>query len=105
MPVLRECCRTPWLADGRIEIRVSPGFTVELPNARELRGAEREQARAAKVLEGTQRSIAVLEQTVRDSPDQWLWVHRRWRDEDLVRESGVAMSENATASTKVAGES
>jgi KDO2-lipid IV(A) lauroyltransferase len=31
------------------------------------------------VLEDTQRIHAVLEQAIREHPDQWLWIHRRWK--------------------------
>ncbi len=27
----------------------------------------------------TQRIHAVLEQVIREYPDQWLWIHRRWK--------------------------
>ena len=35
--------------------------------------------RAADTLEGTRRCTAVLESWIRRYPDQWLWVHRRWK--------------------------
>lgn len=31
------------------------------------------------ILENTARFTAVIEETVRQFPDQWLWVHRRWK--------------------------
>ena len=31
------------------------------------------------VLEDTQRLHAVLESVIRQYPDQWLWIHRRWK--------------------------
>jgi Kdo2-lipid IVA lauroyltransferase/acyltransferase len=31
------------------------------------------------VLEDTQRVHSVLEQVIREYPDQWLWIHRRWK--------------------------
>jgi len=34
---------------------------------------------ARDVLENTRRFNAVLENTVRQYPDQWLWIHRRWK--------------------------
>ncbi|SPE24165.1 Lipid A biosynthesis acyltransferase [Candidatus Sulfotelmatomonas gaucii] len=33
----------------------------------------------ADILEGTQRCTAVLESWIRRYPDQWLWIHRRWK--------------------------
>jgi KDO2-lipid IV(A) lauroyltransferase len=35
--------------------------------------------RAADILEGTRRSTAVIESWIRRYPDQWLWIHRRWK--------------------------
>jgi KDO2-lipid IV(A) lauroyltransferase len=35
--------------------------------------------RAADTLEGTRRCTAILESWIRRYPDQWLWVHRRWK--------------------------
>ena len=34
---------------------------------------------AADILEGTRRCTATIESWVRRYPDQWLWVHRRWK--------------------------
>ena len=34
---------------------------------------------AADILEGTQRLTAVIEEWIRRYPDQWLWIHRRWK--------------------------
>jgi KDO2-lipid IV(A) lauroyltransferase len=34
---------------------------------------------AADILENTQRFTNVIEAIVRRAPDQWLWVHRRWK--------------------------
>jgi len=34
---------------------------------------------AADILEGTRRCTAVLETWIRRYPDQWLWIHRRWK--------------------------
>jgi KDO2-lipid IV(A) lauroyltransferase len=35
--------------------------------------------KAADILEGTRRCTAVLEEWIRRYPDQWLWIHRRWK--------------------------
>jgi KDO2-lipid IV(A) lauroyltransferase len=35
---------------------------------------------ADPVTEFTQRCTDVLEMYVRRDPDQWLWMHRRWRE-------------------------
>ena len=34
---------------------------------------------AANIRHNTQRYTAMLEQLIQEHPDQWLWVHRRWR--------------------------
>ncbi len=34
---------------------------------------------AADILEGTQRCTRVVESWVRRYPEQWLWIHRRWK--------------------------
>ncbi|MGO8759147.1 MAG: lysophospholipid acyltransferase family protein [Terracidiphilus sp.] len=34
---------------------------------------------AADILEGTRRSTAEIETWIRRYPDQWLWIHRRWK--------------------------
>jgi KDO2-lipid IV(A) lauroyltransferase len=33
----------------------------------------------ADVLANTARCTAVIEEYIRQYPDQWLWVHRRWK--------------------------
>jgi KDO2-lipid IV(A) lauroyltransferase len=39
----------------------------------------RTEDRAADILEGTQACTAVIESWIRRYPDQWLWIHRRWK--------------------------
>ncbi len=63
--------RRPFLADGRIEARVSPSWSVP-------KSGDREEA----ILEGTRRVVWELEKIMRAEPDQWLWLHRRWREKD-----------------------
>ena len=65
---------------------VLPGFMFWEPAERRyvLRfGAEIEmphtEDRAADILEGTRRCTAVIESWIRRYPDQWLWIHRRWK--------------------------
>ena len=65
---------------------VLPGFMLWEPDERRyvLRfGAEVEIPQtenvAADILEGTERSTSVMESWIRRYPDQWLWIHRRWK--------------------------
>ena len=48
------------------------------------------------VREFTQRCTDVLEMYVRRHPDLWLWMHRRWRDQDPgsgIRDSGSGIED------------
>ncbi len=67
--------RKPWLKDGRILATVFPGWNLENPG----KDAEK---REETVLEGTRRVAGELEKIISAHPDQWLWLHRRWRKED-----------------------
>jgi KDO2-lipid IV(A) lauroyltransferase len=42
-------------------------------------GGETEGAADADVLENTQRYTAVIERRVRERPDHWIWIHKRWK--------------------------
>ena len=58
-----------WESDERrYVLRFGP--EVEMPHTDDV---------AADILEGTQRCTSVLESWVRRYPDQWLWIHRRWK--------------------------
>jgi len=46
------------------------GEEIEIPHTDDV---------AADILEGTQRCTAVIETWIRRYPDQWLWIHRRWK--------------------------
>jgi KDO2-lipid IV(A) lauroyltransferase len=46
------------------------GPEVEIPHTDDV---------AADILEGTQRCTHAIEQWIRRYPDQWLWIHRRWK--------------------------
>ncbi|HEX8235923.1 MAG TPA: lysophospholipid acyltransferase family protein [Abditibacteriaceae bacterium] len=72
--------REPWLSDGRIIAQFAP--PLQLKQDAERRGLSREEA----VREGTQRVIGELEKIIRAHPDQWWWLHRRWREADAKRE-------------------
>ncbi len=55
-------------AEGKYVLRFGP--EVEIPRTGDA---------AADILEGTRRCTAVLEEWIRRYPDQWLWIHRRWK--------------------------
>jgi KDO2-lipid IV(A) lauroyltransferase len=71
--------REPWLSDGRIMARVFPAFQIEKDEDRHS-AAER----------GTRRVLDELEKVITAHPDQWLWMHRRWRVEDGVAFKNVS---------------
>ena len=55
-------------AEHRYVLRFGP--EIEIPRTAD---------RAADILEGTRRATAVIESWIRRYPDQWLWIHRRWK--------------------------
>jgi KDO2-lipid IV(A) lauroyltransferase len=46
------------------------GSQIEIPHTSDVAG---------DIREGTRRCTAALEQWIRRYPDQWLWIHRRWK--------------------------
>ncbi len=74
--------REPWLADGRIVACVFPGFHLEKSSLEKSRSKADD--RETAVIEGTRRVVHELETIIRAHPDQWLWMHRRWRKADGV---------------------
>lgn len=65
--------REPWITDGRVVIKTSPGLYLH---------HHQYESRDAAVLAGTLFIQEKIEDIVRQYPDQWLWMHRRWRPED-----------------------
>jgi len=83
----RPACTTDGLALLALhtEAPVLPGYMVRLPGGRYrlVIGPEVEIVRTgdktADVLVNTRRFTQVIEETVRRYPDQWLWIHQRWK--------------------------
>ena len=67
--------RRPWLRRGRIDVVIRPSWYVTHTG----RDAA---SRDAAVEASTIRGITELEHIMTAYPDQWLWLHRRWRAED-----------------------
>ena len=61
-------CRTELLADGRYRLTYAP--MVEWAPSGD---------RTADITCLTQRLTAQIEEWVRETPEQWLWMHRRWK--------------------------
>ncbi len=54
--------------EKRYVLRFGP--EIEIPHTSDV---------SADILEGTQRCTKAIERWVRRYPDQWLWIHRRWK--------------------------
>jgi KDO2-lipid IV(A) lauroyltransferase len=46
------------------------GPEIEIPKSEDV---------SADILAGTQTATAAIESWIRRYPDQWLWIHRRWK--------------------------
>lgn len=51
---------------------------------------------AADVVANTQRFMEIVEAHVRKYPDQWLWVHRRWRERPTGEEASIYDARSTT---------
>jgi KDO2-lipid IV(A) lauroyltransferase len=83
----RKACTTDGIALLALHTGapVLPGFLIRQPDGRyrikflaeveTIRSGNRRQ----DVLTNTQRYNAILEEQVRQYPDQWLWIHHRWK--------------------------
>jgi KDO2-lipid IV(A) lauroyltransferase len=66
-------------ADGRHRILILP--PVEFSHGRDVK---------ADVITNTARCTAIIERMVRQYPEQWLWMHRRWKTQPPVASSAGA---------------
>jgi KDO2-lipid IV(A) lauroyltransferase len=64
--------------DGRIVVRVEPPVAIEPTSDRD-----------ADVLRVTAECTAVVERWVRRHPEQWLWMHRRWKTRPPAETDGA----------------
>ncbi len=55
--------------DGKYSLRIEPPFSLEVSGNREQ-----------DIRENTARLTGIIESYVRRYPEQWTWIHRRWRD-------------------------
>jgi Kdo2-lipid IVA lauroyltransferase/acyltransferase len=76
------------------DCRIHGTRVVRLPNRR-FRAELSEEIHPARDAEGkidiagtTQIIMSVIEGWIREHPEQWLWLHRRWRPEDEQQISG-----------------
>jgi KDO2-lipid IV(A) lauroyltransferase len=54
---------------------------------------------ASDVVVNTQHFMDIVEAHVRQYPDQWLWVHRRWRERPAGEDSSIYDARPATTTT------
>jgi KDO2-lipid IV(A) lauroyltransferase len=53
--------------------------------------------READIATVTQKLADMIEAWVRDAPEQWLWMHRRWKTQPAVTAAPAATVEDAPA--------
>ena len=75
---------------GRHCIRIEPAL--DLP---------RSPNRSGDILEATARCTAVVEAAIRRAPEQWLWIHRRWKPLPAAVQGGVGPDRADRKSSRV----
>ncbi len=95
----RPACTTTGLAAIALQTGapVIPGFTCRMKNGkyRFIVGKEVPMTQtgnyARDILENTQRVTHVVEDMIREAPEQWFWLHQRWKTKktQAVEQSGI----------------
>jgi KDO2-lipid IV(A) lauroyltransferase len=65
-------------AGGRYRLVIRPPILPGESNGAAVSGEEGKQAEEAAVAALTRRYLEIIEQEIRDHPEMWLWMHRRW---------------------------
>ncbi|MFH1968921.1 MAG: lysophospholipid acyltransferase family protein [Verrucomicrobiota bacterium] len=98
----RPACTSPGLAllSAQTGAPVLPVFMLREPDGRHrlhvfdpLPPPERADKEA--ICQATQAYTAIIERVVRAHPDQWIWLHRRWRTQPLAEENAECRMKNA----------
>ena len=82
----RRRSRIPLLGPGRRKYRLSFRPAVELA---------RTNNEEADVVENTARFTHVIEDYIRAHPDQWLWMHKRWKTRPPGRKTNLSIVRDA----------
>ncbi len=96
----QPACTTPGLAylSGVARTPVLPVYMIRAPNGRHTLHIESPVEPPPDRSEDTirvytQRYTAILERIIRAHPDQWTWIHKRWRTRPPADQEGAASTE------------
>ena len=91
----RPACTSPGLAylSAQTRLPVHPVFIIRQNNGRHLvkvyppipppAGRDPD-----SIHQATQQYTTVIEEVIRKVPEQWIWIHRRWRTQSVERSAG-----------------